>query len=296
MHRRARAPQPRRAPASGSSRRGDRSKFGLTTARDRGRGGAPAEPRACSTACSSCTSTSAARSRTSAPSRTPCARRAASTSSCTAWARNMRYLDCGGGLGVDYDGSQTNFHSSVNYTLQEYATDVVSQVAEACNAPGRAPSRHRHRVGPRARRPPLGAGVQRARHERDPRAARVPDAAGPRRAPRHPAALRDLRRASRARTSRRRTTTPSRSRKRPSPPSTSASSTCEARARRRAALLGDLREDPEDRPRPALRARRARGAREAAHRHLLLQLLALPVAARQLGRATSSSPSCPSTA
>ncbi len=49
---------------------------------------------------------------------------------------HMRYLDCGGGLGVDYDGSQTNFHSSVNYTLQEYAADIVSQVAEACNAKG----------------------------------------------------------------------------------------------------------------------------------------------------------------
>jgi arginine decarboxylase len=49
---------------------------------------------------------------------------------------NMRLLDCGGGLGVDYDGSQTNFHSSVNYTLQEYASDIVSQVADACNAKG----------------------------------------------------------------------------------------------------------------------------------------------------------------
>jgi arginine decarboxylase len=49
---------------------------------------------------------------------------------------NMRFIDCGGGLGVDYDGSQTNFHSSVNYTLQEYASDIVSQVAEACNAEG----------------------------------------------------------------------------------------------------------------------------------------------------------------
>jgi arginine decarboxylase len=49
---------------------------------------------------------------------------------------NMKYMDCGGGLGVDYDGSQTNFHSSVNYTLQEYASDIVSQVAEACNAKG----------------------------------------------------------------------------------------------------------------------------------------------------------------
>jgi arginine decarboxylase len=49
---------------------------------------------------------------------------------------NMRYFDCGGGLGVDYDGSQTNFHSSVNYTLQEYASDVVIAIAEACNERG----------------------------------------------------------------------------------------------------------------------------------------------------------------
>jgi len=49
---------------------------------------------------------------------------------------SMKYIDCGGGLGVDYDGSQTNFHSSVNYTLQEYAADVVSQIAEACNSKG----------------------------------------------------------------------------------------------------------------------------------------------------------------
>ncbi len=49
---------------------------------------------------------------------------------------NMRYLDCGGGLGVDYDGSQTNFHSSVNYTLQEYAADIVSQIAEICDSKG----------------------------------------------------------------------------------------------------------------------------------------------------------------
>ncbi len=49
---------------------------------------------------------------------------------------HMRYMDCGGGLGVDYDGSQTNFHSSVNYTLAEYAADIVSQVAEACTARG----------------------------------------------------------------------------------------------------------------------------------------------------------------
>ncbi len=54
----------------------------------------------------------------------------------SALGANMRFLDCGGGLGVDYDGSQTNFHSSVNYSLTEYAADVVSQIAEACNAKG----------------------------------------------------------------------------------------------------------------------------------------------------------------
>ena len=49
---------------------------------------------------------------------------------------NMRVIDCGGGLGVDYDGSQTNFHSSVNYTLAEYARDIVSEISEACTAKG----------------------------------------------------------------------------------------------------------------------------------------------------------------
>jgi arginine decarboxylase len=42
-------------------------------------------------------------------------------------------LDVGGGLGVDYDGSRTNFHSSRNYSIQEYANDVVSFVQEACD-------------------------------------------------------------------------------------------------------------------------------------------------------------------
>src|SRR5262249_52046357 len=32
---------------------------------------------------------------------------------------SLRYLDVGGGLGIDYDGSNTNFASSLNYTLQE---------------------------------------------------------------------------------------------------------------------------------------------------------------------------------
>ena len=48
----------------------------------------------------------------------------------------LKYLDVGGGLGVDYDGSQTNFESSVNYSLQEYANDVVYQVKNACDDAG----------------------------------------------------------------------------------------------------------------------------------------------------------------
>ncbi len=45
----------------------------------------------------------------------------------------MGYLDVGGGLGVDYDGSQTNFESSMNYSMQEYAFTVVAAAAAACN-------------------------------------------------------------------------------------------------------------------------------------------------------------------
>ena len=46
----------------------------------------------------------------------------------------LKYIDVGGGLGVDYDGSQTNFTSSMNYTLQEYANDVVFSIWEQCEA------------------------------------------------------------------------------------------------------------------------------------------------------------------
>ena len=45
----------------------------------------------------------------------------------------LGYLDVGGGLGIDYDGSRTTFDSSVNYTLPEYARDVVSAVQEVCD-------------------------------------------------------------------------------------------------------------------------------------------------------------------
>jgi arginine decarboxylase len=48
----------------------------------------------------------------------------------------LKYFDAGGGLGVDYDGSQTNFASSMNYTTQEYANDIVFSLQEICDASG----------------------------------------------------------------------------------------------------------------------------------------------------------------
>lgn len=39
---------------------------------------------------------------------------------------NMKFIDVGGGLAVDYDGSFTDTHASMSYTLQNYANDVVS--------------------------------------------------------------------------------------------------------------------------------------------------------------------------
>ena len=48
----------------------------------------------------------------------------------------IRWFDVGGGLGVDYDGSRSKSDSSKNYSLQEYANDVVYHVAEVSNGEG----------------------------------------------------------------------------------------------------------------------------------------------------------------
>ncbi|MFM9137505.1 MAG: biosynthetic arginine decarboxylase, partial [Actinomycetota bacterium] len=46
----------------------------------------------------------------------------------------LGYLDVGGGLGVDYDGSRTTFDSSMNYSLDEYVRDIVYTVKEVCDS------------------------------------------------------------------------------------------------------------------------------------------------------------------
>lgn len=45
----------------------------------------------------------------------------------------LEYIDVGGGLAIDYDGSQSTFHSSMNYSVEEYATDIVYNILDICD-------------------------------------------------------------------------------------------------------------------------------------------------------------------
>jgi arginine decarboxylase len=45
----------------------------------------------------------------------------------------LEYIDVGGGLGIDYDGSGTSFHSSMNYSLDEYASTVIYNIRDICD-------------------------------------------------------------------------------------------------------------------------------------------------------------------
>jgi arginine decarboxylase len=48
----------------------------------------------------------------------------------------MGFLDTGGGLAVDYDGSQTNFYASMNYSLSEYCSDLIDVVMSVMDEEG----------------------------------------------------------------------------------------------------------------------------------------------------------------
>ncbi len=74
----------------------------------------------------------------------------------------LEYMDVGGGLGVDYDGSQTDFASSVNYTLQEYGNDVVYHIQTICDDAGVATSPHHFRKRSSGRRVSQRLAVQRS--------------------------------------------------------------------------------------------------------------------------------------
>ncbi len=59
----------------------------------------------------------------------------------------MGYLDLGGGLAVDYDGSHTNYVSSRNYSLREYCTDVIEAVMTHPGRTKNRPSAHYYQSG-----------------------------------------------------------------------------------------------------------------------------------------------------
>lgn len=46
---------------------------------------------------------------------------------------HIKYFNIGGGLGLDYDGSKTSSDASANYTMQEYANNVVYSLKEVCD-------------------------------------------------------------------------------------------------------------------------------------------------------------------
>ncbi len=49
---------------------------------------------------------------------------------------DIRYMDVGGGLGIDYEGTRSRSYCSINYSLEQYASTVVEAIDEACRANG----------------------------------------------------------------------------------------------------------------------------------------------------------------
>jgi arginine decarboxylase len=54
---------------------------------------------------------------------------------------NVRYMDVGGGLGIDYEGTRSRSYYSINYGLSQYALNIVQPLAEACAEHGLTPPR-----------------------------------------------------------------------------------------------------------------------------------------------------------
>jgi arginine decarboxylase len=54
---------------------------------------------------------------------------------------DIRYVDVGGGLGVDYEGTRSRSYCSINYSIEQYASTIVAPLAEACEAGGFEPPR-----------------------------------------------------------------------------------------------------------------------------------------------------------
>ena len=199
----------------------------------------------------------------------------------------LEYIDVGGGLGVDYDGSGTNYASSMNYTLAEYASDVVYRIASVCNArgiehpmivseSGRAMAAHHSVLIFNT----LGASaldrfqIDAEEVERAP--ARQVAAAAVARPDRR---LAHRRRAPPGRVLPRRADRP---RRRAAAVQAGPAVAADARTGR-AAVLVRLRAHPRLLPQARADARGARGPRDRAVGHLLLQFLGVPVAAGQLG-------------
>ncbi|MEZ6051009.1 MAG: hypothetical protein R3C02_06395 [Planctomycetaceae bacterium] len=125
---------PRGVQVAGRSRGGYRSKFGLTVSE------ILADWMNCMNttwqiASPCCTFTWAARSPTSVRSNRPSTKAGPVYVDLHRRGAGLTTLDVGGGY-VDYDGSQTNFESSMNYTLQEYANDVVYHIQAVCEETG----------------------------------------------------------------------------------------------------------------------------------------------------------------
>ena len=194
-------------------------------------------------------------------------------------------MDVGGGLGVDYDGSQTNFESSMNYTLQEYANDVVYHIQTVCDEAGvehptiisesgRAVSAYHSMLifnvlgttgFGEEKIPTVGQGRVRA-------AAGRPD--------------RDLSLGHQAQRARGLSRRAAGARHGDEPVQRRLPAARAARARRKP-VLGDLREDLQAHAEHGRSAGGSAVARGAAVGHLLLQFLAVPVDSRQLGDQTA---------